>query len=211
MRLYAVLGAGAAYELGKDLGFWGKAATVIPPPGVLGQDGHPIMTGDPAVDMRSMLNWTGYRMIDQPLYKAFQASVPGLTTDGYPGPHTMAALTTVLAQKGLTPPNVPTYPWLGPPHGYDGVNAPTAAQWGRGAPAKNAANPATPPAGTAGGSTDMNVQPTGQNVQTAGNAPGPAPTITGALGAAGAGVAGAAQQSIVDDIEGLGTNIANAL
>ena len=170
------------------------------------------MTGDPAVDMRSMLNWTGYRMIDQPLYKAFQASSPGLTVDGYPGAHTMTALASVLASKGLTAPNVPIYPWLGPPHGYDGVNAPTAAQWGRGAPASNAANPASPPAGQAGG--DPTFQPSGQNVsspQTAGNAPGPQPTILGALGSAGSAVAGAGQASIVDDIEGLGSNIANAL
>lgn len=152
-----VLGVGALVAIGKDLGWWGKTTVtpsphVIPPPGVT-SDGHPIMTGDAAKDMNAMLKWTGYRMIDMPVYKAFQASA-GLTVDGYPGLHTMQALKTVLQTKGVQQQDVyagPVYAFLKGP-GFDGVNAPTAQAWARGMPPSHPATTNPPgPQAEAGG------------------------------------------------------------
>jgi hypothetical protein len=87
-----------------------------------------------AVAMANALNTNGYRQADQGLYKAFQ-SAAGMTADGFPGRGTMQtnaqSLTNVLAQIGQPPPNVPVYTWHSMPGttGYDGVNAPTWAQW----------------------------------------------------------------------------------
>jgi len=74
----------------------------------------------------------GYKKSDQPLYIAFQQQA-GLKADGYPGKGTMGVLATVLASRGLPPLNVKVYPWYSRPgtSGYDGVNAPTWAEWNR--------------------------------------------------------------------------------
>jgi hypothetical protein len=72
----------------------------------------------------------GYKQSDMPLYKAFQQAA-GLTADGYPGSNTMMALFDALANIGQLPAPVKLYPWLSGP-GYDGVNAPTMAEWSPG-------------------------------------------------------------------------------
>jgi hypothetical protein len=87
-----------------------------------------------ALDMANALTAHGYKQADQGIYKAFQ-SAAGMTADGFPGRGTMQtnpkSLFNVLASAGLPPPNVPIYPWHSMPgtSGYDGVNAPTWAQW----------------------------------------------------------------------------------
>ena len=77
--------------------------------------------------MASALAAHGYRQVDMPLYMAFQRAA-GLTADGYPGPSTMGALKNALTAAGIPMPNVLVYPWRST-GAYDGVNAPTAAQW----------------------------------------------------------------------------------
>jgi hypothetical protein len=74
----------------------------------------------------------GYNVADTPIYKAFQASQK-IPADGFPGPGTIAKLKTALAGRGLPALNVKTYPWKSKPGqtGYDGVNAPTWAEWTR--------------------------------------------------------------------------------
>jgi hypothetical protein len=83
-----------------------------------------------AVSMNNALAGHGYKLVDQPLYKAFQ-SAAGLVNDGFPGTHTMGVLQSVLAAIPQPFANVPVYPWHAAPgtSGYDGVNAPTWAQW----------------------------------------------------------------------------------
>lgn len=83
-----------------------------------------------AIAMNQALSMHGYNIADQPLYKAFQAS-QGMTPDGFPGLGTMGKLQQVLAGAGVPFAGVPLYPWHSRPgmSGYDGVNAPTWAQW----------------------------------------------------------------------------------
>jgi hypothetical protein len=82
--------------------------------------------------MRDALNAHGYKQLDQPIYKAFEALAFNTSSpDGFPGSGTMSHLKSVLDSLGLPMPNVPIYPWhsmLGTT-GYNGVNAPTWAQW----------------------------------------------------------------------------------
>ena len=82
-----------------------------------------------AVAMSNALNRNGYRQVDQPIYKQFQ-TLAHTTADGFPGAGTMGLLRSALAsmKPPLPMPNVPIYPWKAAP-GYDGVNAPTPAQW----------------------------------------------------------------------------------
>jgi hypothetical protein len=88
-----------------------------------------------AVAMSNALNRNGYRQVDQPIYKQFQ-TLAKTTADGFPGTNTMNLLRSALASMSppLPMPNVPIYPWKAAP-GYDGVNAPTPAQWYGTAPA----------------------------------------------------------------------------
>jgi murein L,D-transpeptidase YcbB/YkuD len=85
-----------------------------------------------AANMNAALAASGYRKSDQPTYKAFQHAA-GMTADGYPGPHTMSALATTLQSAGMTIAPVHVYPWHAAAgnSGYDGVNAPTLAEWNR--------------------------------------------------------------------------------
>lgn len=80
-----------------------------------------------ATAMNAALLSHGYSVNDQPLYRAFQ-SASGITVDGYPGSQTMGVLAAVLASMGATIAPVKVYPWSGS-GGYDGVNAPTQAEW----------------------------------------------------------------------------------
>lgn len=77
--------------------------------------------------MNASLLAHGYKQADQPVYKAFQRAA-NLPVDGFPGLHTMAVLAQVLRGAGQTLAPVKQYPWSssGP---YDGVNAPTTAEW----------------------------------------------------------------------------------
>jgi hypothetical protein len=125
---------------------------VIPPPGVIPiappaptpvpapipAPVAPVVVQTPlqaaAVAMSNALTRNGYRLADQAIYKQFQ-SLARISADGFPGTGTMGQLRTVLSSMGLPMPPVPVYPWKAGP-GYDGVNAPTSAQWyGRAAPA----------------------------------------------------------------------------
>ncbi len=82
-----------------------------------------------ATAMGVALAASGYRLKDQPIYKAFQRYGMGnANPDGFPGPKTMTALKTALDALGVSMPPVPIYPWLAS-GAYDGVNAPTVAQW----------------------------------------------------------------------------------
>jgi peptidoglycan hydrolase-like protein with peptidoglycan-binding domain len=85
--------------------------------------------------MNAALGAHGYKQADQPLYKAFQAAAR-LTADGYPGTGTMTALASVLQGMGVPMAPVRVYPWHSKPGmtGYDGVNAPTVAEWTGAAP-----------------------------------------------------------------------------
>jgi hypothetical protein len=78
--------------------------------------------------MNNALIAHGYKITDQGLYRAFQTDA-GLTADGFPGTNTMNELHAVLFANGITMADVPIYPWLSSGR-YDGVNAPTASQWG---------------------------------------------------------------------------------
>lgn len=208
-----VAGAGAGYEIGKDLGWWGAPAAPVkkmPPPGVVNTtgDGHPILVGDPALDMNAMLKWTGYRLVDQPVYKAFQSSA-GLTADGYPGSHTMAALKTVLQAKGVQQQDVypgPVYPWLKAP-GYDGVNAPTVATWTRGMPASHpqTTNP-NGPTNEAGGLPKPNLDGS-VSVLTSTGYVSPAAALAGVAGQVGQAIT--AEQAAV--VKGAQTGIIAAI
>jgi hypothetical protein len=95
---------------------------------------------DAAKAMNGMLMVHGYKQADMALYKAFQSKAGLSPADGFPGIGTMGKLELVLKSAGLTIAPVKVYPWRST-GGYDGVNAPTAAEWyGTGAPA-----PATSP------------------------------------------------------------------
>lgn len=102
--------------------------------------------------MNAALLAHGYKQADQVLYRAFQRSA-GLPADGFPGLHTMAVLAQVLQGAGQAIAPVHQYPWSssGP---YDGVNAPTQAEWTGGAvpapaprPVPMPGTPGTMPAG----------------------------------------------------------------
>lgn len=80
-----------------------------------------------AIAMNQALSAHGYKQADQGLYRAFQ-SAAGLTADGFPGTGTMSALQDALAQSGITIAAVKVYPWHSS-GAYDGVNAPTLAEW----------------------------------------------------------------------------------
>lgn len=79
-----------------------------------------------ATAMNNALLAHGYKYADMALYKAFQ-QLAGLAADGFPGTQTMTELKDVLFAMGVEIAPVPVYPWA--PGAYDGVNAPTAAQW----------------------------------------------------------------------------------
>ncbi len=141
-----VLGGGALYEVGKDLGLWGKP-TVVPPPGVT-PDGHPVMTGDSVIDMNSMIRWHGFKLVDQPLYVSAQKAL-GVKADGWPGPITMGALGKALQAKGVAQQDVyagTIWSFANPP-GFDGIHSPTVAEWTAGMPAAHPATTAPPTGG----------------------------------------------------------------
>jgi len=79
-----------------------------------------------ATAMNNALLAHGYKYADMGLYKAFQ-QLAGVQVDGYPGTTTMTELKDVLFAMGVEIAPVPVYVWA--PGAYDGVNAPTAAQW----------------------------------------------------------------------------------
>jgi peptidoglycan hydrolase-like protein with peptidoglycan-binding domain len=135
----------------------------MPPPGVLPDPVvpppppvpvAPVVVQTPlqaaAVAMASALNTHGYKLADQPLYKAFQRAA-GTTQDGFPGTGTMGRLRAALATVNLPMPSVPIYPWRSMPgtSGYDGVNAPVWPDWTgvpSGVPSMQPAAPSGPPA-----------------------------------------------------------------
>jgi peptidoglycan hydrolase-like protein with peptidoglycan-binding domain len=80
-----------------------------------------------AITMNEALKLRGYKQSDQIHYRDFQTRA-GLTADGYPGTVTMLKLETVLKNGGQTLAPVKIYPWKAT-GAYDGVNAPTAAEW----------------------------------------------------------------------------------
>jgi hypothetical protein len=87
--------------------------------------------------MLAALQANGYRRLDQPIYAGYQLKVGGLTVDAFPGTNTMASLRATLSGMGVAlPSSIPVYPWLATTASgatgqaaYDGVNAPTWAQW----------------------------------------------------------------------------------
>jgi hypothetical protein len=96
------------------------------------------------IAMNAALAAHGYKQADQGLYMAYQKAM-GLKPDGFPGSTTMGHLAQTLAQAGLAMAPVHVYPWHSMPGttGYDGVNAPTLAEW-MGTPA-GAVSPGQPP------------------------------------------------------------------
>jgi hypothetical protein len=119
-------------------------------------------TGDQiaaATAMANALNAHGYKQADQGLYKAFQRSMGSSSPDGFPGAGTMSKLQSVLSSAGIPMPNVKIYPWHAA-GGYNGVNAPTSAEWygsgGGSAPAAAptaSATPTAPPSGLTAAAT----------------------------------------------------------
>jgi peptidoglycan hydrolase-like protein with peptidoglycan-binding domain len=109
----------------------------------------PLQTGDPslgdAIAMNEALRARGYKKSDMIHYQGFQQKA-GLRADGYPGTITMLKLETVLKAGGLSLAPVKIYPWKAG-GAYDGVNAPTQAEWeGVTVPASS---PIAPPPGRA--------------------------------------------------------------
>jgi Putative peptidoglycan binding domain len=109
-----------------------------------------------ALAMNEALKAHGYRKADQALYVAFQKAA-GLGADGFPGTHTMTSLSSALSTMGQTIAPVKVYPWSAT-GAYDGVNAPTQAEWGGGGggaathvakKGKGASSPAVPVAAAA--------------------------------------------------------------
>jgi len=107
----------------------------ITPGTIFGERGQGIPTTSRQAAANAMNNELarvgGFRLYDQPVYKAYQ-SAAGLTTDGFPGTHTMNSLATDVAAMGGTLASVPIFAWksrTGTMQDYDGVNAPTAAEW----------------------------------------------------------------------------------
>jgi peptidoglycan hydrolase-like protein with peptidoglycan-binding domain len=101
-----------------------------------------------AIAMNAALSAHGYKQSDQPLYRAFQ-SAAGLGADGFPGSNTMHALAGVLQAMGQSVAPVKVYPWSSR-GGYDGVNAPTQAEWSGAPRARPAAAPQPMPGGKPG-------------------------------------------------------------
>lgn len=99
-----------------------------------------------AVVMNEALKLRGYKKSDQVIYKDFQGRA-GLNADGYPGTTTMVKLELVLKGAGQQMAPVRVYPWRAT-GAYDGVNAPTQAEWdGTAVPATSpVARPAGKPA-----------------------------------------------------------------
>jgi hypothetical protein len=80
-----------------------------------------------AVAMNNALLAHGYKSADQGVYRAFQAQ-EGITPDGFPGSTTMQYLKDVLFSMGIEIAPVKVYTWSAS-GGYDGVNAPSQAEW----------------------------------------------------------------------------------
>jgi hypothetical protein len=95
----------------------------------MGQIGD--VAGDAAIAMNNALIAHGYKASDMPIYQAFHDAA-GVAGNAYPGAAMMNALANELAAIGVTMTTVPHYPWLAGP-GYDGINAPTSAEWYGGA------------------------------------------------------------------------------
>lgn len=81
-----------------------------------------------AVAMNNALAAHGYKKSDQGLYGAFQSAAGLSPVDSFPGTNTMNALFLSLAAQNIAPANVKIYPWKSS-GAYDGVNAPTLAEW----------------------------------------------------------------------------------
>lgn len=127
------------------------------------------------------LSLHGYCQTDQPLYKAYQVAA-GLTPDGFPGRNTMVSLQAALSFAGIAPANVTIYPWTADANGggdaaYDGVNAPTLAQW---TSCSGGPSPVTPPPGV------LPPVPVSPPASTSSSGVGPLPYIIGAVVVAGA-------------------------
>ena len=118
--------AGGAAAIQNALNALQGSTNMQAPPAPLAPPGStPVQAA--AVAMNNQLMLFGYRLKDQGIYKAFQAAA-GSTADGYPGAGTMGKLAGVLATMGMTMAPVTIFPWKST-GGYDGVNAPTSAQW----------------------------------------------------------------------------------
>jgi peptidoglycan hydrolase-like protein with peptidoglycan-binding domain len=90
-----------------------------------------------------MLRVRGYKKADMVHYREFQQKA-GLVADGYPGAVTMLKLETVLKNGGQSLAPVKIYPWKAT-GAYDGVNAPTTAEWeGTQVPASSPISPSAP-------------------------------------------------------------------
>src|SRR5579872_6151176 len=125
-------------------GFTIPSPPVQPPPSVIQPPPAPTPAAmtplqQAAHAMNQALLTRGYKQTDMPLYSAVQRLGGARVVDGFPGTGTMTGiLQPALASIGETMAPVPIYPWHGMPGttGYDGVNAPTWAEWtGSAAPA----------------------------------------------------------------------------
>lgn len=119
-------------------------AAPAPPPAPAGA---PVDAGliAAANTMNAALRVRGYKRSDMIHYQDFQKRA-GLAADGYPGTVTMLKLETILKGQGQTLAPVKIYPWKAG-GAYDGVNAPTAAEWEGGAiPASSPIAPKPAPA-----------------------------------------------------------------
>lgn len=123
-------------------------SVVVPPAGPVpsapADDSPALVTA--AIGMNEALRLRGYKQVDMIHYQDFQRAA-GLAVDGYPGTNTMAKLELVLSRQGIALAPVKIYPWKAT-GAYDGINAPTAAEWaGSQVPASSPiAPPPAPPA-----------------------------------------------------------------
>jgi peptidoglycan hydrolase-like protein with peptidoglycan-binding domain len=123
--------------------------TMPMPPGAVQQQAtqaaSDLLLAGSAIGMNEALRLRGYKKSDMVHYQDFQQKA-GLKADGYPGAVTMLKLETVLTQSGQTLAPVKIYPWKAG-GAYDGINAPTQAEWEGGqVPATSPIAPPPPPA-----------------------------------------------------------------
>jgi hypothetical protein len=138
---------------------------------------------DTAMAMNAALAAHGYCQADIGLYSAFQKAA-GLFVDGFPGRNTMVQLQSTVAFAGGTAANVTIYPWTADANGggqaaYDGVNAPTWAQWTSCSGGPSVVPPVVPP-------KVLPPIPISPPPSSSGSGSGPLPYIIGAVVVAGA-------------------------
>jgi len=102
-------------------------AGVVPTPGAAANL-SPVQAAASAMNVAIDMN--GYRKRDQAIYKSFQSAAGLSPVDGFPGSDTALALGQILKTIPLPlSPKVNSAYTFSSSTGFDGVHAPTSAQW----------------------------------------------------------------------------------